>query len=131
MKHISSGSHTEDHEHWRPRLITGRDDFFLRELVKDLKRAGAENTAKPVQATGATLVLIRALDYALDVVGRMGKEVILSTLEERNGLRAEDILTQPGSFINALRVLLGESCDVIEVSMLEKIEEETGLRSGI
>jgi hypothetical protein len=108
--------------------MTRGEDFFLRELVKELKKEEPASAAQPVHATGAALVLIRALDYALDVVGMMGKEVILNMLEERYGLHAEDMVTQPGPYISALKGLLGETCDVIEASMLEKIEADTGLR---
>lgn len=72
--------------------------------------------------------MVRALDYALDVVGRMGKEVILSMMEERHGLRAEDMLLRPGPYMAALRDIFGDSCELIEMYMLQKVEEETGMR---
>jgi hypothetical protein len=58
----------------------------------------------------------------------MGKEVILQMLEERHGLHAEDMLNKPGPYMSALRDILGESCELIEVTMLDKIQEDTGLR---
>jgi len=96
--------------------------------VKELKKDESTGAAKPVEATGAALVLVRALDYALDVVGRMGKEVILSMLEEEHGLRVGDMLARPGPYISALRHILGESYGVVEMRMLQKVEKETGLR---
>jgi hypothetical protein len=104
------------------------DDFFLRELAKELKEDEKAGIAKPVAALGAAFVLVRALDYALDVVGRMGKEFIFSALEERHDLRAVDILNRPGQWRDALRDILDESYEVTEMRLLQKVEEETGLR---
>jgi hypothetical protein len=98
----------------------------MKELMKD-EPTGA---AKPVEPTRPVLVLIRALDYALDVVGRMGKELILSMLEDRHGIHAEDILTRPGQYLSPLRDILGDSYEVVERRMLQKVEEETGLRGS-
>jgi hypothetical protein len=104
------------------------DDFFLRELAKELKEDEKTGIVKPVAAIGAAFVLVRALDYALDMVGRIGKKLILSALAEKHDLRAVDILTRPGQWWNALRDILDESCDLIEMRLLQKVEEETGLR---
>jgi hypothetical protein len=104
------------------------DDFFLRELAKELKEDEKAGMVKPVAAIGAAFVLVRALDYALDMVGRIGKKLILSALAEKHDLRAVDILTRPGQWWNALRDILDESCDLIEMRLLQKVEEETGLR---
>jgi hypothetical protein len=102
----------------------------MRELLRELKKDGPRDGAKPVEATGAALILVRALDYALDVVGLMGKEVILSMLDEGHGLRVGDTLAKSGKYLSALRDILGESYPVIETRALQKVKEETGLEDG-
>jgi len=71
--------------------------------------------------------MVNALNYALDITGRVGKEVLLRMLEERHGLLPEYFLDRPGEFMGALMDLLGSSCAVLELEMLNYIKQETGV----
>lgn len=106
------------------------DDFFLRELVRELDEDEKAGIARSVAEVGRVFVLVRAVDYALDMVGPMGKEFILSALKERGGLRVVDILATPDRWWSALEAVLEDSSDVIEVRLLRKVEEETSLAGG-
>lgn len=107
---------------------TNVDDFFLRELAKELNADEKAGVARSVAEMGGAFVLVRAVDYALDMVGPMGKEFILSALKEGDGLRVVDVLDSPGPWWDSLREILGESSQVIEMRLLRRVEEETGLR---
>jgi len=76
------------------------------------------------------VVLTEALDHALEMIGRTGKEVLFAILEERYGLRSTDIESRPGEFMSALKHLLGNSALVIETDMLLSIREKTTVRGS-
>jgi hypothetical protein len=111
------------------RILVSGDDFSLRRIVEKIKETDSQPVAAPKrpQATGARLVMVNALNSALDITGRIGKEVLLGMLERRHGLLPEDFIDKPGEFMGALRDLLGSSCGVLEVEMLRYIKQETGI----
>jgi len=74
------------------------------------------------------VILTEALDHALEMIGRTGKEVLFAILEERYGLGPTDIVTRPGQFMSALQHLLGNSALVIETDMLLFIKEKRAVR---
>jgi len=110
----------------------GDDDIpTLRALVDYLKKEESKkrrdyklepNTPQYI------VVLIEALDHALDMIGRTGKEVLYAMLEERYELRPTDIALRPGEFMSALRHLLGHPALVIESEMLAWIKETTEVK---
>jgi len=110
------------------------DDFpTLRALVEYLKkeesRKGSDLKFEPDTPRYA-VVVIEALDHALVIIGRTGKEALYAMLEERYGLRPADIASKPGQFVSALQHLLGHSALVIEKEMLAWINETTPVRGS-
>jgi hypothetical protein len=117
----------------RLRVRDERDDDLptLRSLIDYLKEEESKkrrdyrlgpNTPEYI------VVTVEALDNALDMIGRTGKEVLYAMLEERYELRPTDIALKPGQFMSALRHLLGNSALVIETFMLYNIDEKTRVR---
>jgi len=72
-------------------------------------------------------VMTRALDKALEVVGRSGSEVVDTVLIGRYGLHKEDIAYNPGAYMSAMKDVLDGGCEVLQRVMLEEVRRETGI----
>ncbi len=111
------------------RLSRASDDLpFLRELADELRNEKPARTAQqPQNVSTYRRIMAEAVDNALDLVGRLGKDVLYTMLEERHGLRLVDAAEKPGQFVSALRDVLGGSGTVIEHYSLTYIQEKTGI----
>jgi hypothetical protein len=136
----SSVPFSELHRLIRARLLSVRydgdddveDSSALRSLTDYLKEEEAkkkkEEKTLPADTPQYVVILFQALDNALDMVGRTGKDVLYTMLEERHGLKTTDVASKPGDFMSALRALLESSAMVIESYMLAYVSETTGVR---
>jgi len=113
------------------RFFATGDDSWFKEIIEKIGEEDSRATVAPIrpQATGMRLVMANALNHALDITGRMGKEVLLRMLDDRYGLLPEHFMDKPGEFMGALRDLLGSSCSVLELEMLRFIRQETGINA--
>jgi hypothetical protein len=98
---------------------------FLREEESKKKKGGQQQDPN---APEYVAIVVEALDNAFDMIGRTGKDVLYTMLEERYELRTTDVATKPGEFMSALRALLADSALVIESYMLSFIAEKTQVR---
>ncbi len=107
------------------------DSWALKELADVLKEGSAQATARveEPELKGYRALLADSLDHALEMVGRSGREVLYGLLERRYGLRRGDIVDKPGLYVSALRDLLGNSCTVVERSVLRSIKDATGIEA--
>jgi hypothetical protein len=64
-----------------------------------------------------------AVDKGLDVLGHDGKQVVLKLLEDRYGLRQEDIPQHPRGFVELLDGLVGSGGRVIEKEIISEISK--------
>ena len=104
------------------------DSWVLRELAERIDaKESREAPQKKSRASGAALVVMNAVNYALEVTGRTGKEVLYSMLERQYGVVTEEIILKPGPFMSALSDLLGPGAHVLEREMLGYIRAETGV----
>ena len=112
------------------RLSFDEDSWVLRELAERIDaKESREAPQRKSKASGAALVVMRAVSYALEVTGRTGKEVLYSMLERQYGIVPEEIILKPGPFMSALRDLLGPGAYVLEREMLGHIRVETGVNA--
>jgi hypothetical protein len=66
-------------------------------------------------------VVLHAVEISLDTLGRDGKHAILSLLENRYGLREQDIPDHPRGFVVLLDELLGASAQNLEREIMSNI----------
>ena len=76
------------------------------------------------------LVIIKALDNAMETTGRSTTEVLYALLRQRYNLKKIDILSRPGEFMSALRDILGSSCESLENLILWDIRDSLDVRAG-
>jgi len=74
------------------------------------------------------VILMEALDDALDMIGRSGKDVLYQMLEERYGFGPSKLASEPGRFLSAMRHLLGHSELVVENLMMKTIAGQTDVK---
>src|SRR5690242_6291336 len=106
----------------------------LRDLTDYLKKEEEESRTRkeetkqlPPDTPFYVAIVVEAFDHALDMTGRIGKDVLYTILEQRHDIRPIDIPFRPGEFVSALRSLLESSALVIESYMLAHIKEMTGV----
>ena len=100
----------------------------MRDIVSHLDRSEpAANAPSSADLPRSSLILMEALDHALDSVGRTGKEVLFAVLERQFGLRREDVSLKPGPYMAALRSALGESCRTIEDLTIVEVRDKEGV----
>jgi hypothetical protein len=108
------------------------DSQFLQELVGKIVSAQTAKEQVPVPATQVqpryVVLLTGAVSEALRVLGRNGTEVIDAMIEQRHGLRREDVAYRPGAYMSAMKDILDTGAQVLEKVMLEEIERQTGIR---
>ena len=80
-----------------------------------------EEQEEPPEEIDYRRVILRAVDVGLDTLGRDGKHALLNVLENRYGLREEDILDHPKDFVMLLDELLGPSVQAIEREIVSNI----------
>ncbi len=66
-------------------------------------------------------IVLHAVDVSLDTLGRDGKHAVLSLLENRYGLRENDIPDHPRGFVMLLDTLLGPSARTLEREIMSNI----------
>jgi len=69
-------------------------------------------------------VVLEAVEKSLDVLGHDGRQVVLKLLEERYGLKLEDIPQHPRAFVELLDGLVGNGSRVIEKEIINEISKE-------
>jgi hypothetical protein len=79
---------------------------------------------------GYNVIVVKALGNSLGMIGSSGARAIDRVLLERYGLKREDLVSRPSSYMDALKNLLGSSASVLESSMLDEITRETGIKAG-
>jgi len=108
------------------------DDWAYKELVQSIV-AEEQEVHRPAdrleKLNPYELVIVDALDSALETTGRSATEVIYGFLEQRHGLLRTDIVRSPGRYISGLRDLFGTACQTIESLMLRYIEDKLGVRA--
>ncbi len=107
------------------------DSWALRELAGKLRK---EEQAEPKTEivptfTGYVAVVVKALDNSLQMIGRTGSQVIHQIFYERYGLKREDAALKTGTYMSALKDMLGSSAPALERYMLREIEEETRIKA--
>ena len=107
------------------------DSWALKELADALKEGSAQRSevVGAPELKGYRALLAESLDHALEMVGRSGREVLYGLLERRYDLRRGDIVDKPGLYVSALRDLLGNSCTLVERSILASVKEATGIEA--
>jgi hypothetical protein len=70
----------------------------------------------------------KAVDKGLDVLGNDGKQVILKLLEDRYGLRKEDIPRHPRGFVELLEGMVGSGGRVIEKEIISEISKTSAVQ---
>ncbi len=73
-------------------------------------------------------VILEAVDKSLDLLGKDGKQSLLSLLEKRYGFPVDDIPIQPKAFVAILKVLLGPTASTIEQEMVREIKRIAGVQ---
>jgi hypothetical protein len=68
-------------------------------------------------------IVLQAVDRSLNFLGKDGKQVLLSLLERRYGLREEEIPDHPRGFIEILDEMLGPSAHTLEAEMISEIRK--------
>ncbi len=75
-------------------------------------------------------VIVKAVDESLNLLGKDGKQSLLTLLEKRYGFPMEDIPIQPKAFIAILRVLLGPTASAIEQEVVREIKRVAGVQGA-
>ncbi len=103
------------------------DSWALRDLAEKLRKEGQTEPKAEIMPTftGYIAVVVKALDNSLQMIGRTGSQVIHQIFYERYGLKREDVALKTGTYMSALKDMLGSSAPVLERYMLREIEEET------
>ena len=73
-----------------------------------------EKQQEPPKENDYREIVLHAVDVSLDTLGRDGKHAVLSLLENRYGLRENDIPDHPRGFVVLLNELLGPSAQNLE-----------------
>jgi len=68
-------------------------------------------------------IMLQAVDCSLNILGKDGKQVLLSLLERRYGLREEEIPDHPRGFIEILGEILGSSAYTLEAEIVSEIRK--------
>jgi hypothetical protein len=68
-------------------------------------------------------IVLQAVDRSLNILGKDGKQVLLSLLERRYGLREEEIPEHPRGFIEILGEILGSSAYTLEAEIVSEIKK--------
>ena len=93
--------------------------------LEPLEEPDGESVSEPLLEPPSGLdyrkIVIDAVDSSLDSLGRDGKYAIMSLLENRYGLREQDIPEHPGDFILLLEGTLGASAETLEREMMLNI----------
>jgi len=66
-------------------------------------------------------IVVHAVDISLDTLGRDGKHAVLSLLENRHGLREQDVPDHPLDFVMLLEEILGASSQTLEREIITNI----------
>ena len=74
-------------------------------------------------------IVLRAVDTSLDIIGKDGKQVLLSLLENRYGLIEEEIPEHPRAFIDLLEEDLGSSAYAIEKEITREIRKISSVQA--
>ncbi len=106
------------------------DSWAYKELAESITAENKKKVPEPAPPLkGYTALLVNSLDDALEMVGRSGRDVLYGVLENRYALRSGDISTRTGTYMSALRDLLGSSATVVERYVLREVREETGIEA--
>ncbi|MGD0478425.1 MAG: hypothetical protein ABSB29_09715 [Nitrososphaerales archaeon] len=84
-------------------------------------RPPKEEQKEPAEENDYRKVVLHAVDVSLDTLGNDGKHAILSLLENRYGLREQDIPDHPRGFVVLLDELLGASSQNLEREIMSSI----------
>ena len=76
---------------------------------------------EPPKETDYHEIVLHAVDISLDTMGSDGKHAVLSLLENRYGLRENDIPDHPRGFVVLLDELLGPSARTLEREIISNI----------
>ena len=108
------------------------DSWALKELAEKIRKEGTRepNIAPPPVLTGYVAIVVKALDDSLEMIGRTGTEVLQQIFFERYGLKRQDVAYRTGTYMSALKDMLGSSGPVIEKYMLREIEEAAGTKAN-
>jgi len=74
-------------------------------------------------------IVLRAVDKSLDIIGKDGKDVLLSLLESRYGLLEEEIPEHPRAFIDLLEEGLGSSAYAVEKEIMREIRKVSSVQA--
>ncbi len=75
-------------------------------------------------------IILEAVDKSLNLLGKDGKQSLLTLLETRYGFPVEDIPIQPKAFITILRLLLGPTASTIEQETVREIKRIAGVQGA-
>jgi hypothetical protein len=80
-----------------------------------------EKRQEPLQENNYRDIVLHAVDVSLDTLGRDGKHAVLNLLENRYGLREDEIPDHPRGFVVLLDELLGPSAQNLEREIISNI----------
>jgi hypothetical protein len=103
------------------------ESWAYREIIANLGGGDKPEQKEDPPLTGYTALLADALDKALEVIGRSGRDVLYGILDARYGLKPVDIPEKTGQYMSALRDILGSSATVVEKYALSHIKDKTGV----
>jgi len=104
------------------------DSWLYKDVAGEIAgELSKKKTDSKPQLTKEAALLSEALDTALEMVGRNGRDVLYGLLETRYGLKAGEIQTKPGAYMSALRDILDSAANVVERIALSNLKERTGV----
>lgn len=104
----------------------------LEEMVKVEVKAEPEpllqQTEGPKDVGNYRTIVRGAVDKSLDILGKEGKQVLLSLLENRYGVHEEEIPDHARGFIEILEEALGSSAYTVEREIMSEIRKITQIQ---
>jgi len=100
----------------------------LPERLEEVKKPPVEQSEGLPDVGDYRDIVHKAVDKALEIVGKDGKQVLLTLLENRYGLREEEIPDHPRAFIDLLELDLGSSAYTVEKEVMKEIRKVAAVR---
>ena len=75
-------------------------------------------------------VFLNSLDRALNIVGDGGKQVVYEALENRHGIKKEEIPSKPDKLVKVLELYLGSAAEPVVKETLLWIKESSGIEAN-
>ena len=72
-------------------------------------------------------VLLSCLDRALNIVGQSGRQVVYEALENRYGVKREQVSEHPEYLLKIMKVYLGSASEPVEKEALYWIKQDSGI----